>query len=420
MPKTALSEFAVFSGRKELVEAIKSAVKSLKLKNVRVESSSELQKFLGMIKDRRGICVVIDLERGVIPCIKLLKDESKIENRHSRPSLLFALEISDHVVEMATEYMVTQVHSGPLSEGSVKMTLEELVQEVDSISDIQEQLSQVSIAREQDEWEDAMEILEDLRKSNPDNLRVATEIAENLMHFDKWKEAYEVLEPILSAGGKDPRMMNMIGRCLLKLNKPEEASKVMGAAHLLNPYNVDRLLELGHLYLDLDKTKEAREKFEEAMDLEPDNKEAGKAVAQSCLLDGEINEGLKLLRQVANKRELASVFNTAGILCVRKKQIDKAIALYDAAIKALEGDERVRAKLYFNAGVAHFRTGKDKIALGFFERAIQADSSMTKARHNAVLLGSTVVKDDGSGASAKAAGEPIQMVDDLDEEDEFL
>ena len=102
MPKSAIAEIALFTGRKELVEATKNSIKKLKLRNLRVESFNQLQPFLSEIKDRRDLCVVLDLERGIVPVIKVLKEEMKVENRNTRPSLVYADEIPDHVVELAT------------------------------------------------------------------------------------------------------------------------------------------------------------------------------------------------------------------------------------------------------------------------------------------------------------------------------
>lgn len=242
--------------------------------------------------------------------------------------------------------------------------------------------SSVNTKRAEGDWDAATSLLEGLRTKLPDNPKVAAELAVNRIHASQWEQALSLLEPIESLDPPYIRALQLLSRCRMKIGKFKEASESLKKAKLINPYNIDRLLLLGKVLINCDEINEAKQMFQEAKDLAPDNHDAVKGESQCLLLEGEINEALDLLNEIESPRELASVFNSSAVFTMRKGKFKQGMALYDAALNAIEEDRATSARLFFNKGIGYRRWQKDPEAFSCFEKAIKFDESFEKAKKN--------------------------------------
>ena len=106
---------------------------------------------------------------------------------------------------------------------------------------------------------------------------------------------------------------------------------------------------------------------------------------------------MKLLGQMENVQELASVFNSAAIMAIRQGHFKQGLSLYKSALAYVTSDSKVMARVFFNMGVGLVKWGKSAQALSAFEQAVAHDAEFGKAVHNLGILkgqspkGSTVV-----------------------------
>jgi tetratricopeptide (TPR) repeat protein len=225
----------------------------------------------------------------------------------------------------------------------------------------------------------------------PGQERVATELAENLIHEGVWDKALEILKPFSDRDPPSIRALHLAGRCLMARGDYGAATQLLGRAKILNPHNVDRLLDLGNAFLRDDQVDLALANFSEAAAIEPDNKDATVGKGQCLLMNGEVNEGLALLKAVSGPREMASIFNSAAVLTIRAERYDKGMALYKSALAALGKDDRIASRLMFNMGLGYKRWSKLDKAMACFQRSLELDPGYAKAqKHRDALAKSGV------------------------------
>jgi len=97
---------------------------------------------------------------------------------------------------------------------------------------------------------------------------------------------------------------------------------------------------------------------------------------------------LSLLGSSLSADEIAAFFNNAGILASLRGRYEEAIRLYDSVIKTLE-IPMLKAKVFFNMGLAYERLGRDKDAQRVFAQANQLAPEFLKARSHLATSGET-------------------------------
>jgi tetratricopeptide (TPR) repeat protein len=182
------------------------------------------------------------------------------------------------------------------------------------------------------------------------------------------------------------RIQHLKARCLMQQGEFEEAASILTNCKLINPFNVERLVDLGRAFIQTNQIREALATFDEALELDKDNKPAALGRAQCRLLEGDVNDALGLLRQISTQREVASLFNNAAILAIRQNRFDHGFSLYRAAIGAVGNSPRIVARLLYNLGIAQYKHFKLDEALECFESSFKQDPAFIKAKQNAQVI----------------------------------
>jgi tetratricopeptide (TPR) repeat protein len=246
---------------------------------------------------------------------------------------------------------------------------------------------QLAFARERKDLEFAGRIVNEMERQFPNSPRVVVEKADNLILAEKWDEAMQVLTPLREKNPPNLRALHLTGRCLARSGDHAGALSVLTAANLLNPHNAARLVDIGNILLETNEFLKAKDTFDEALDMEKENRDAKVGKAKCLLLEGEVNDALELTKQLSGPRELAAIFNTTAVLSIRHGDYDKGMQLYRHAIKAVMDSKSLSARLFFNLGVAYHRQGRPKDAKAQFEKSAQLDPEFAKAIHNVRAMG---------------------------------
>jgi tetratricopeptide (TPR) repeat protein len=349
-----------------------------------IHSPAEIEPAKAVLRDMPQAIVIVDWDRDPVERAQILT--AAVRGTFSRPIYLLATSISQELVLTAAEFGVMRVQTGSLAPATVQASLRSMFEELRRNRANMIALQEVTLLRCQNHLEQAHQILLNEHKDNPNDSRITNELADTLIAMEKWQEAYDILDGLLALDPDNLRSQHLFARCLMHKGEFEEAILILENARLINPNHVDRLVTLGQAYLYQDRVAEARDAFDSARLIDEDAKGAIEGIAQAALMEGEVNEGLRFLRQLSNTREAAAVFNNAGILSIRHQRFERGVLLYQAALKALGGQNQIAARLVMNLGLGYHKWGKMDRALACFEAAAKLDKTYEKAKHNARVL----------------------------------
>jgi len=359
------------------------------MKNYGVITVNAFETAADVIEDLRKnpeSMLVVDWEQGEKTVTKVLRAAQGAFRVDTRPIYFMALDVAERVIAVANEYNVMQIHTGEISQAQIVKNLNELVKFVTLSPACRQTFRDIAAMRKKGDLASGEALLKKLCDDEPDNLRAAVEYGATLFDLGQYKDALLWMQKVHPASQGDLRALHLLARCLLKLGFFEKAQKLLDEAWLISPHNVDRLVDLGHILLNMDKKEEALGKFNEALKLDKDFKEAKVGKAQCAMLEGHLNEALKFLTQIDSPQELASIFNSAAIMAIRQGQYKQGLSLYKSAVTYISSDTQVMARVFFNMGVGLVKWGKAAQALSAFEHAAKLDANFAKASHNAAVL----------------------------------
>jgi len=289
----------IYCTRQDVVHALKATLRAANFPDERIFVELSVESCAEHLRNRSDAAVIIDWDTDHRNALKLLAYARADHKLDSRPTMLITKRVSNEIVAAGAEHHVTTVHVGDVSVTSLKVMVGELLRAGTDNSVDKELLRNVSNLRLDDKWTEATAILEKMRDRDPGNVRVACELAENLIRASAWQSAISTLEPFSTIDQPNVRALHLLGRCYLKLGRAGEASTLLSRAKIISPYNVERLVDLGNALLHIDQVEEAQQVFEEALDLSPGNFGATQGLGQVKLLQGELNEGLKLIQSAS-------------------------------------------------------------------------------------------------------------------------
>lgn len=422
----AIREAVIFVSRLALRPIISRDLKAAGIETVQtVESTVDC---ISAILHRPHCLLVIDWEQGEEEVIKVLKAAQGEFGVDTRPIYLIAFQSSQRLISVAHEYNVAQIHSGEISKAQIEKNLKELTQ-FSLLSELcRETFAKVAKARKAGDNKTVLNLLSTLTKAEPDNMRAAVEYGYSLCEEGGLGAAIEHLVGVTNRFPFELRAKHLLARCYMKLGEWDKAQSYLEQAELIDPKNVDRLCDYGRALMNTDQIKKAMGKFNKALELDADCSEAKMGRIQCDLLLDHMNDALKMLNQMQGAQELASVFNGAAIIAIRKKNFKQGLSLYKTAVSYVSGDSSVLARVFFNMGLGLVKWGKIPLAVAAFEKASKLDPTFAKARHNAKLIEALNRKGVdvhnlryAKGEDKKAEGNAIGSLDEpFADDDEFL
>lgn len=403
MGKAASASAILLTKRTEIRDAIRQALKAEGLKSESIANTTEEKECLLKISRSDYALLILDWELGAEKIQNVLTQSRRNSQLESHPVFLLAAHEDQNIVAMAREFFISHVAVGEISNEKIQGEIKALVREYLNISPIRKMLLAADAHRRKNENQQALDILEKILEKQPENQRVALEVAEVNIHDGNWAAASQMLGKFVKRDDALPRIKHLFARCRLREGDHSGAIAALKDAQLMSPYNVERLLEMGELFLKTDQPSQAEEAFNKVLDFASGSKEAKLGKSTSKLLQGEINEALQVLQGIASPRELSAVFNTAAILAIRSQDFETGMGLYQKAAQILSGNAKLAARIYFNMGIGFVKSGKTDKGLKCFQKSVENDPSFEAAAHNLKILESGhSIKPRSESAPAKA------------------
>jgi len=315
-----------------------------------IKAQESLADCIEDLKKNPTSLLVIDWEHGEEPVAKALTAAQGPHRVDTRPIFFLALDISERVVSIAHEYNVSLIHTGEISKADIVKHLDDIVHNALMSPICRQTFREVAELRRKGDKAMVVSKLRDLCDREPTNLRASVELGFSYCEANMLDDAERWLHSVASRYPNDLRTKHLQARCAMRRGQFDKAFETLQEASLISPNNVERLVELGNILLNMDRVKDAMVRFHEALKLDENNKEAKTGRSQCKMLLGQVNEAVKLLGQMDNPEELASVFNGAAILAIRQQRFEQGLDLYKAAIGFLSHDNSSVARVFFQHG----------------------------------------------------------------------
>lgn len=193
----------------------------------------------------------------------------------------------------------------------------------------------------------------------------------------QYGEAVEFLKNFLKThqanSTENLKTLNTLGKALCFVGKYDEALTVYERLEAKSPKNLSHKVMMGDALLGLDEVQAAQEKYNEVLTQAPKDSGALLGMGKSHSMAGNYDQAKSFFEKIQGNFEsltLASFYNNKGIALVRKGKYTEAIQFYE---NALQFFDKFKGHIYFNLGMAYYRSGNIASALSCFQAALATD-----------------------------------------------
>jgi tetratricopeptide (TPR) repeat protein len=169
---------------------------------------------------------------------------------------------------------------------------------------------------------------------------------------DRFEDALNIVNQMLETKSTDISLINAKGRLLLRLKKYDEAAVCLEKADGLAPGKIDRINAMAGMYLSLDRPKDSVKKFQEVLDLSPENPDLKFEMFSRLYECGFDHEAIEFGKKSASPIEIVRHYNNRGVLLSKGGNTAQALIEYERALKFYP-KFRENYRIYFNMAVAH-------------------------------------------------------------------
>lgn len=214
----------------------------------------------------------------------------------------------------------------------------QIINESESISHFTKALIEIN----EENYEEAKELLRQSLKENPDFFEAYIKMAEMLIALGDYKTAKRVIVKAASLRPEDSNCMLLEAKLAMETESKEDAVKVCDEKVSKRPRDMMFITEIGNAALSKGWTDIAIRYFQMAKNVDPN---------------------------------VIHIYNQLGIAYSRSNDYDGALAMYDLALEIDQED----AGIHFNKGMMYLRKRNEGDAMISFKKAVAADPKMVEA-----------------------------------------
>ncbi|MGY3804705.1 tetratricopeptide repeat protein [Pigmentibacter ruber] len=201
----------------------------------------------------------------------------------------------------------------------------------------------------------------------------------------KYQEAIEFLKQHLEKNNTNKlnenlKTLNTLGKALCLIGNYQDASMIYEKLEAKSPNNLSHKIMLGDALLGLDDVKGAENKYQEVLDKDNTNNAALEGMIKANSTAGNFAQAKSFFDKIQGNFEsktLASFFNNRGVALVKNGKINEAIIFYE---NALQFFDKYKSHVYFNLGMAYYRSGNITSAVTCFQAAIAQDAKLAEEK----------------------------------------
>jgi tetratricopeptide (TPR) repeat protein len=340
-------------------------LKDLEINNV--TQARTCDEALALAKDAIPNFLVVSWELKTIPGTLLVqKLRTHIKKRHL-PYILYSKRLAPEDLVLVKEMGLKNVLSLPIDKAKATEEIRTMIQAEESLTPEELILRKIEGAIQDNRPSEALKYYDNkLRKKGPHSVRANTYMGDIWMMTNQFKKAEESYKLAIAEDPAAFEALNGLANAYSRLEQHENALKILTGLSENSPKNLTTLMNLGSTYAQADRLEEAKKTLAKVSTIDPDMPGLKEEQAKIAFKEGDLSLAAKLIAETQQGDSLARHFNNLAISYSHKNQFEKAVEVYQNAIKMLVN----KAKLYalkYNLGLAYMKKGD--LALGFKELA---------------------------------------------------
>jgi tetratricopeptide (TPR) repeat protein len=240
------------------------------------------------------------------------------------------------------------------------------------------------VMRKKEGYEAAIAVVEDseLDLTDAENAMSLTSLSLDLIALEREDEALRRVDRALAKHPINPSLLDIRARILARMARDEEALAAVEKALLNNP-DFGPILEVKAMYAEQDgKLEEALGYYDRAAAADIENAEYAYRAARVSLRLGRSEDSIQRLRKVVSLApgHVAATNDLAWWLAEAEQQLDLALSL---ANRAIQLDRR--SETLDTLGWVQLKRGDVDAALGSFEASLEAEPNSPSVRYRLAL-----------------------------------
>jgi tetratricopeptide (TPR) repeat protein len=162
-----------------------------------------------------------------------------------------------------------------------------------------------------------------------------------------------------------------LGKLYIKSKRISEGIEILRRLSNFHEMNSERFLTIGNAYLVAGMGEEAEVLLEKGDDM-TGHKDSrfNDGLAKAKIAQGDTKAALEVVGDRGFSDDVISYLNLRAIMCLKRNKLDEALAYYNQALSGAH-IKVIKAKLYFNMGLAYARSGLLPKAKTAFEESLR-------------------------------------------------
>jgi predicted AlkP superfamily phosphohydrolase/phosphomutase/tetratricopeptide (TPR) repeat protein len=185
---------------------------------------------------------------------------------------------------------------------------------------------------------EALPLLEQLRRENPDEKRFAQQLAECLLALGRQEESLRILEKLLEQGAEGPRQDLLLGIIHFRNDETDRALEYMLKAEQAEPRLPGLHICIGNTYLRRRRWEDAVRAFRKAVEIDGDSAHAHLGLSVALLrLKRNPEAAAEALEAVGLEHHLPLGHYWLGVALARMANLQRAALAFETALSMAPG-----------------------------------------------------------------------------------
>jgi len=175
----------------------------------------------------------------------------------------FAYEVYKHIQTLEDK----PAQPKPFDDGGITSDLQEFTPK--TLYEVEELIAQADSAYAEGNLDRALMILREANRLKPYDSEILYKIGYILKEQEDYKNAIEALEDALKGDDKDPAIYSLMASCYRAMKNYTKANEMIKQALHLDPLNAVYHFNYANILLDLNHKEEAKKEYEKALEIDP-------------------------------------------------------------------------------------------------------------------------------------------------------